>query len=512
MGEDGERWQQALSVSASNMAYCAMIAISAKFTMLLRSLFALLVLAVSADIAKAASPPPQKAPVKLNGPAPVQAAPSIFPADSEIQHILDDRVVTYHDTIGMVVGVIEPQGRRLFVRGPAETGNDDNVTGDTEFEIGSVTKVFTALLLADMAQRHELSLSDPVAKYLPPGTKLPQRGPNPITLFDLATHTSGLPKIPVNVLITDYDDPNADYTAEQLYRFLAGFELPRASGSGYEFSDAGYSLLGIALAKRGDIDLETLLRSRILDPLHMSNTRFAPSLAEKDRLAVGHDAHLQSTPSARLPDLPGSTGMRSTANDLLDFLSANLGFTKTPLAPAMASMIANPRPTGYTELKVGMGWHIVTLDGVKMVWVNGQTRGFRSFIGYAPDLHAGVVVLSNSANSIDDVGVHLLDSKAPLKVLHRESPIDQSLFDKYVGRYEVAGQFSLQITHDGNRFFIQVFGQPRAELFAKNNEEFFLRVVDGEVTFQTDPNGRAHSLILKQNGKTQIAQWIPGMP
>ncbi len=487
-----------------------MIDIYRKFNMPLRMLFAALTLVVFSGIGMAATPSatPAKAPIKRIDPAPVKAGPSIFPPDSEIQHIVDDRVVTYHDTVGMVIGVVEPQGRRLFVRGPAETGNDDTVTGDTEFEIGSVTKVFTALLLADMAERKELSLSDPVAKYLPPNAKIPERGGHAITLFDLATHTSGLPRIPTNLIVTDWDHPNSDYSAEQLYDFLSHTQLTRDPGAGYEYSDLGYSLLGIALAERGKTDFETLLRSRILDPLHMANTRFAVSLTEKDRVATGYDSHLHPVPRSRLPVLPGSDGMRSTANDLLDFLSANLGITKTPLAPAMSSMIASPRPTLYTELKVAMGWHIATLHGVEMVWTNGQTDGFRSFVGYAPKLQAGVVVLSNSANIIDDIGAHLLDKDSPIRTLRREIPVDPSVFDSYTGKYQASDTFSVQITRDGNRLFIQPFGQPRGELFAKDKDEFFLRSMDAEVIFQTDGSGRARSVILKQNGKTVAAQLV----
>src|SRR5277367_5103907 len=131
------------------------------------------------------SPPPVRAaaPPRL-APAPgvgQSKAPSILPGDADLQRIVDDRVVTYRDTVGLIVGVIEPSGRRLFARGPAQVGNDDNVDGDTIFEIGSVSKVFTALALADEARRGELSLNDPAVKYLPPGTTLPQRGPKPIS-------------------------------------------------------------------------------------------------------------------------------------------------------------------------------------------------------------------------------------------------------------------------------------------------------------------------------------------
>jgi CubicO group peptidase (beta-lactamase class C family) len=120
-------------------------------------------------------------------------------SDSEIRKTLVDRIDTYHRNVGIVVGVIEPQGRRIVAYGRIDKSDPRPVNGDTIFEIDSVTKVFTGLLLADMVQRGEVSLSDPVAKYLPPGVKLPERRGRQINLLDLATHTSGLTSFPSNI-------------------------------------------------------------------------------------------------------------------------------------------------------------------------------------------------------------------------------------------------------------------------------------------------------------------------
>src|SRR5208283_4407870 len=116
--------------------------------------------------------------------------------------------------------------------------------GDTVFEIGSITKVFTALLLADMAQRGEVALTDPVSKYLPKGVKMPGRNGHAIMLQDLATHTSGLPRLPSNMKPKDFMNPYADYTPELLYQFLSSYELPRDPGSKWEYSNLGAGLLG----------------------------------------------------------------------------------------------------------------------------------------------------------------------------------------------------------------------------------------------------------------------------
>lgn len=453
------------------------------------------------------------APPKKVSPAPVQNAPPppfvpsgpSFPSDAEIQRMVDDRVVTFHDAVGLIVGIVDSTGRRLFARGPAQVGNDDPVDGDTIFEIGGITKAFTGLLLTDMAHRGELSLSDPAVKYLPPGTTLPQRGARPITLLDFATHTSGLPKMPANVVLTDYNNPGVEMTVDQLLKSVGAYELTRDVGSGYEYSDAGYDVLGLVEASVGHTDFETLLKSRIFRPLHMANTRIASSLDEKDKLSAGYDEHLTPVPHSRVPGLMGAVGMRSTVNDLLNFVAANAGLTSSPLAPAIADMLKTTRPTQLDARKVAIGWHVVTVNGNDVVFSNGQTEGYRAFIGFSPKNRAGVVVLSNSADTIDDIGGHLLNKDIALRTLYREVEVKSSVFDNYLGRYEVSEKFSLNITRDGNHLYIQVFGQPRAELFARGDDQFFLRVVNAQVDFHTDGSGRASSVTLTQDGNSVTA-------
>ena len=161
---------------------------------------------------------------------------SPIPPDSEIRQILVDRIDKDRQSVGVVIGVIEPAGRRVVAYGSLDKGDKRLLDGDTIFEIGSVTKVFTSLLLADMVQRGEVALTDPVAKYLPPGVKVPERGGRQITLQDLATHTSGLPRLPSNLNPKDPANPYADYSVDQLYQFLSGYQLTRDIGTQYEYS------------------------------------------------------------------------------------------------------------------------------------------------------------------------------------------------------------------------------------------------------------------------------------
>lgn len=434
-------------------------------------------------------------------------------SDSEIRQILVDRIDGEHQGVGIVVGVIGPEGRRVISYGHLEKGDPRSLDGDTVFEIGSATKVFTSLLLADMVQRGEVALDDPVAKYLPPGVKMPERNGRVITLVDLATHTSGLPRLPANLKPKDPANPYADYSVDQLYQFLSGYQLTRDIGSQYEYSNLGGGLLGHVLARRAGMDYEGLVRSRICDPLGMDNTRVTLTPEMKARLAIGHNQGLESVENWDFLTLAGAGALRSTANDMLTFLAANLGYLKSPLAPAMAATLNVRRPTGQPGLEVALGWHIWTTNGKEIVWHNGGTGGYRSFIGFDQKARIGVVVLSNTFTAVgaDDVGRHLLDANVPLMKPpreHKQVTVEPGLFDGYVGNYQLVPNFVIAITRDGDHLFAQATAQPKFEIFPEGEKDYFLKVVDAQITFVTDSNGRATELILHQNGLDQHAKRI----
>jgi len=425
-------------------------------------------------------------------------------SDADIRAILVDRIDAQHQAVGIVVGVIDPAGRRIVAYG--KTAKDGKpVDANSVFEIGSVTKVFTSLLLADMVQRGEVALTDPVSKYLPPDVKVPERGGKKITLVDLATHTSGLPRLPSNFHPKDPGNPYADFTVAQLYEFLSNVQLTRDIGSKYEYSNLGGGLLGHVLARRAGTDYETLVRTRILEPLAMKSTAITLSKTMKDNLATGHDAGLQPVSNWDLPTLAGAGALRSTANDLLTFVGANLGIVKSPLAPSMAAMLATRRPTGNPGLDIALGWHISTRNGHEIVWHNGGTGGYRTWIGFDSKSRTGVVVLSNTSTiaGVDDIGLHLLDPTIPLMQppkQHHEVKVDPAILDRYAGRYELAPTFVITVTRNGDHLFAQATGQPNFEIFAEDDHDFFYKVVDAQITFEVDANGRVTSLVLHQNG------------
>jgi serine-type D-Ala-D-Ala carboxypeptidase/endopeptidase len=441
------------------------------------------------------------------------AGGAVAPSDSDIRQILANRIDKQKQSVGIVVGVIDANGRRTISYGKLEKGDSRPLDGSTLYEIGSITKVFTALLLADMVQRGEVKLDDPLSKYLPATVKVPQRDGQQITLVDLATHTSGLPRMPANFRPKDPGDPYVDYTDEQLYAFLSSYELIRAVGVKFEYSNLGFGLLGHGLARRAGTNYEALVQARICEPLGMKDTRITLTPDMERRLAAGHSADLVTVPGWNIPTLAGAGALRSSANDLLSFLAAAMGYTDTKLAPAMKIMLSVKRPTGAPFMDTALGWTIDTRGGGEIIWKNGGTGGYRTFIGYAPRTGVGVVALSNASTGAgaDDIGLHLLDARFPLEVPEgsaRETTLSTQVLDRYVGHYELTPTFIFAVTRDGDQLFVQATGQPRSAVYSKTEKEFFYKVVDAQISFVTNPQGQTSGLVLHQNGRDQAAKRI----
>jgi CubicO group peptidase (beta-lactamase class C family) len=394
--------------------------------------------------------------------------------------------------------------------------------GDTLFEIGSMSKVFTSLLLTDAVQRGEVALTDPIAKYLPSNVKVPERG-RAITLQDLSNHTSGLPRLPGNFNPKDGENPYADYSVEQLYQFLSTYGLTRDVGASYEYSNLGAGLLGHLLARRAGTDYESLVKARITGPLGMRSTTVTLTPPMVARLAPGYDRLLQPAKNWDLPTLAGAGALRSSANDILTFLAAANGYGQSALTPAFNAMLQARRPAGG-NMEIALGWHVASSNGKSIVWHNGGTGGYRTFMGFDPDARTGVVVLTNAASPAgpDDIGRHLLDQKSPLLAANSRALAQQktrtqislapAVFDRYVGRYQLAPAVFFTISRDGTRFLAQLTGQSVFEVFPESEKDFFYKVVDAQLTFETDAQGKAVALTLRQNGISQRAPRIEGEP
>jgi serine-type D-Ala-D-Ala carboxypeptidase/endopeptidase len=444
---------------------------------------------------------------------PLIASQSI-PSDTEIQAILQQRIDQEKQSVGIVVGLINPKGNRIISYGKLNQQNSHKLDGNTVFEIGSVTKVFTSLLLADMVERKELKLKDPISKFLPKSVKVPKKKDREITLLDLATHTSGLPRLPNNSKPKDQENPYADYTVEQLYSFLSNYQLPRDIGAEYEYSNLGAGLLGHVLSLQAKTDYEKLVITRICQPLQMNNTTIKLSPKMQESFATGHNQFGQPVKNWDIPTLAGAGALRSTANDLLKFLAVNLGFSKSNLSPAIQKTHLVQHNTNIPELNIGLGWHILTKYGREIIWHNGGTGGYHSFIGFDQKKRLGVVVLSNSVNDIDDIALHLLEPKfelakrLPVKE-HQPIVLEPKVYDAYLGKYQLTPNFMIIISKEQDKLYSQATDQPRVELFAESETEFFIKEVDAQITFVKNQQGQVSHLILHQSGQHLEGKKIP---
>ena len=433
-----------------------------------------------------------------------------FITDAEIKSIVEQRVATKR-AMGIVVAVLE-KGKPARVQVAGVSGlSGVPLDANTVFEIGSITKVFTGALLADMVARGEVKLDDPVATYLPKGVRIPSRNGKQITLLDLATQSSGLPRIPGNLSPTDLGNPYKDYTVQKLYDFLSSYELTRDPGERYEYSNLGMGLLGHALSLRAGKSYEEILRERILDPLGMNDTRIELTPSMQSRMAQGFDAQGTPTHSWDLPTLAGAGALKSTANDMLKFLAANLDSTSTTVGKILAAARTPRHDTDRPGNTIGFAWHIVDLLGTSATWHNGGTGGFRTFIGMDPVRSRGVVVLTNSTDNPDDIGFHVLEPKVellppPTPPKQRvEIAVDSVKLIPLTGVYELSPQFRIEITREGKSLFAQPTAQPKFPLFAESETEFFLKAVDAQITFVRDRSGKVNQIVLHQGGAN-----IPG--
>ena len=476
----------------------------------------------------AASPsPPSAAPATPEppvAPVPSPATPErSLPPDAEVQRILDERVGELGAYHGIVVGLVDASGRRIISRGSLGKGRERALDGDTLFELGSVSKVFTALLLAIAVERGELGLDDPLAQHLRPGSAVPSFEGQGITLRQLATHTSGLPRVPTNLKPRDPLDPYAEYTVENLYEFLATYTLTRAPGSSYEYSNLGAALLARALIVRTGKTYAELVRERIAEPLGLRHTWVDVPEAEKASLATGHTQALYDAPLRSRVAMIGNGGVFSTANDLLTFLSAGMGSVETPLASAFAQIATAQRPIGERGGSIGLGWHIATANGAEVVWHNGGTAGFCSFAAYLPGAKQGVVALANVSadGGVDDIGMHLI-AQAPLLppgtpgitlTLPREQvALEPRRLDAYVGAYQLGEGKSLYVKREDEQLIVELSERARFPIFPESETVFFMKVMDITFRFETGAAGKAVAVVMGQGGKEHRFAKAPAPP
>ena len=411
-------------------------------------------------------------------------------------------LVTAELAVGFVVGVVDRDVTWVRGYGAVERGRDRAPDGDTLYEIGSVSKVFTGLLLADAVERGVVALDDPVQKHLPEGVVMQTFGDTPVTLWHLSTHTSGLPRLP-NMQGADPQDPYAHFTAERLHEVLTDARVRWLPGSKYEYSNLAVGLLGHVLARaQGIASYDELLHSRLTGPLQMRDTRVVLDEKLTTRLAPPYDADCEPNHTWALAELAGAGGIRSSVADMLTFAKAQWAGGEDALARAVR-LSQHKRHDGANGIALGLGWHIAR-DGVTY-WHNGQTGGYHGYLGVVPSLQRAVCILANTGRGeFDAIGERILQhlhGKAvePLAI-EMPVPIERAQMQRLVGRYTMSPAAEFDITLREQGLFAQLTGQGAARIYSRSATEFFYRAVDASITFKLEGEV-VKGLVLHQNGR-----------
>lgn len=327
-------------------------------------------------------------------------------SDESVRSILRN-FVEKGEVKGVVVGILDPTGRRRFFSSGTSGDGALPLSANSQFEIGSINKTMTAAVLSELVRRKKVSLNDPISRYLPSMVRVPSHGGKVITLQQLATHTSGLPRQPEGYVPPDENNPYAAFSEKHLYEFMNRYELTRDPGQSVEYSNLGAGLLSHVLARAaGSRDFKTLVESRLLKPLGMTSTRYARTRA----MTKGHGEGGAVVPHWDVDILSGAGGLNSSAQDMLAYVDANVGPPRSPLEQAIRLAHIASVKDASTGRVTGLAWDIRERNGRTVLAHGGGTAGYSSFIAIDPAQSMGVVVLTNSGGfrGADDIAFAIM--------------------------------------------------------------------------------------------------------
>ncbi|MGH8216803.1 MAG: serine hydrolase [Rhodanobacteraceae bacterium] len=414
---------------------------------------------------------------------------------TRVQHAIEERIAA-GEYPAMVIAVVDGDRSHVYAFGKLDDGKAPDA--DTVFQIGSVTKTFTATLLAEAVAKGDATLETSVGDLLP-GFDIPSRNGKSVTLGELAMQSSGLPRLPDNMRPANPKDPYANYDSAKLKAFLAEYKLTRDPGAKYEYSNLGFGLLGYALARQAGRSYAELLQTRIFQPLGMASTSATFEEPLGSHWATGHDADGQPAQPWHLDALAGAGAINSTGADLLRYLEANMGRGNAALQDAM-ELAHQPRRTIGGDERIGLAWMTRHDKGGDVVWHNGMTGGYASFIGFTEDGKRGVVILTNVQQSVDDLGFATLLPDAPLARAEKQIAMAPQQLDVYAGAYQLGPKVFLNVFRQDEQLFAQATGQGSFPIFPSAADAFFARVAGIRIDFKRGKNGKVASLVLHQNG------------
>lgn len=429
----------------------------------------------------------------------------------KLQAVVEQRLSGDRTGACFAVAVIEREVSRAYACADAE--DLARIGPEAAFEIGSVSKTMTSVLLADLIAQGKGSLDDPLSAWLPEGTAVPSFEGQPILLRHIVTHTSGLPALPPGVAITDANDPYAAIDDKALLQALERSVPARAPGAGFEYSNFASMLLSYAVARRAGEDLETLLDARLFTPLGMDGA-YIDTPPAGVRAAQGHTPNGKATPAWHFqPDLAGVGGVRATLDDMVRYVQGQLGDAPAPLSKALALSQTPVNPGAQPAM--AMNWMLAPLNGRTWHAHEGGTGGFSSFVAFDREAKRGMVVLSDTAlHSVGGLGslaLHLADASVPAGKPRKAVAAPSGLIDALVGQYQLQGAMKLQLSRKDDTLVIQAEGQPAFQMGYDDAGDFYPLAFDALLKPQKQADG-SYGFTWSQGGGTVPAQRVDASP
>jgi CubicO group peptidase (beta-lactamase class C family) len=426
-----------------------------------------------------------------------------LPAISQnVQQRMDELVDAYaaNETFNGVI-LVARKGEVIYQKAVGYRNAEAKTRHDAGsiFQIGSITKQFTAAIIMQLQEEGKLSVTDKLSKYFP-GFANGDR----ITIAQLLSHTSGLYNY-TNDTVLMRSDVTKHYTPAEMIDIFRRYKPDFEPGTGWNYSNTGYSLLGYIIEKVEGKPYEQVARQRIFQPLGMSRSGFDFTRLSAEEKAQGYFTLAGGV--ARKAPIVDSTiahaagAMYSTAGDLLKWERA-VSNGKL-LKPASWKEVFTP-----VRNKYGYGWGIDTLFGRDMAAHSGGIHGFTSYLIRFPKEELVVIAIDNHSAGLGGLckAMAAIVFDAPYKVpaVVRTLTVDESVLKQYIGEYELAPGFVITVRLDGKQLTAQATGQDAFELFAESETMFNVRVVPARVEFVKE-GGAVSKLILHQNGRS-----IPG--
>ena len=430
--------------------------------------------------------------------------------DSDIRKTIKEQVKGRIDSqysVGTMVVFFENGKEEYFSYGFTNTTDKKPVSQKSVFEIGSVTKTFTSLLLADLVVKGKVKLTDPVQMYLPDSVHIPVFNEQRITFADLASHTSGLPRTPDNFNPTDSSNPFIDYGVRDMYAFLNQYKLKKDVGQ-YEYSNLGVALLAHTLTLISGKSYEEMLAEIICKPLNMNET------GTSNQSAYLTTPHLGTKPISHwdMEVFAGAGAIRSNGEDLLKYVKVEMGILPTKLKAAI-ELTQKPLHDVMPNIKVGLGWQILTSNNDEIIMHSGATGGYRTSVAFSKKKKKAIIILNNSGQSTDDLAAYFFNPDTKFAPFKQAVSVSKSTLQKYTGRYKVIATndflksrmlFEVKLVED--KLHIQLTGNLPVEFLGESDNRFFSKQSDAVISFTKDERGQIDQLVLYQYGQKVTAE------